>query len=586
MFSPGAPSSNDLIANCCSLALEMDFSHAPVDVTNAIFRSLANKDRCTCALVCTSWADAATAATCSIVKQKTRDLTSLQLWMERHGDQLEDLQLHGCYGSSLSALPCAHLPNLALHGSGYYGSISTDSRVWIDIAAATRLTSLSLAYVQTPAQQADVVSAVTALPDLQQLVWCYVTCSGEKKLSSSLLLQQLTNLTSLELDGATAAAFQHVSSLSKLQQLKVAGAPDWAKAGCPGLEGLQALTSLQLRYAVSDIPANVSQLTALQQLDVSVAKYSSLLQLHVLAGLTQLSVTRVAGMNTTSAPLPLTALQHLQLSACAGTCMPMPLLLNCEELQDLSLSRFTIQGSGPLLACSNLQRLVLDQCRVHADAAPMGQPYLSSWQRAVFPATLQLPYMTTLQLQDAQPALRTADIGAMAACCSSLQVLNIPIQDGAALKDLTQLQHLSTLTLDRGRDEQCGSLAQLTGLRELNLATTRFVTVGGWRQLAALTQLTRLTFYWLYGSSTLGKMLRQLSDKEPVADSDKKGAVGKKKTKVDAAFFVLATFIQITNQVSIFFGYLDSLGLWVPLSAFICCKTCHWCAHLTGVVVT
>jgi hypothetical protein len=465
----------------------MDLSNAPLDVSNAVFRSLAYKDRCTCALVCTAWADAATAATCSIVlKDKKRDMASLQLWIAGYGHQLEDLQLHGCCGSVLAALPCAQLHNLLLHGYGFFSSISTDSRVWSDIAAATQLTSLSLARLQTAFQQADVVSALAALTGLQQLTWCAVKCSGERKLSDSLLLQQLTSLTSLELKRATAAAFRHVTALSKLQQLKVAGAVDWAAAGCPGLEGLQALTSLQLQNAFTDMPASISQLTALQQLDVSVAQYASLLQLHALASLTQLRVKLVAGTTSASAPLPLPALKHLELLTRAGNRMPMTLLSGCEELQDVSLSRFTIKGPGPLVVSSNLQRLVLDQCSMQAAPAAAGQPRVSAWQQ-VFAADLQLPHLTALQLPEAQPALQSADLGLLMGCCPNLRVLNVHAWLYRPVTTLLQLQHLTNLTLGYLHDDLCSTLAQLTELLQLKLNDSRAVTVVGWRQLAADT---------------------------------------------------------------------------------------------------
>jgi hypothetical protein len=153
-----------------------------------------------------------------------------------------------------------------------------------------------------------------------------------------------------------------------------------------------ALTSLQLQFSISDIPASISQLTALQQLDVSVAQYTSLLTLHVLQGLTQLRVQKVAGMSIDSAHLPLPALQHLDLVARGGTRMPMQLLSSCQGLQDVSLSKFAFKGPGPLIGSSKLQRLVLDQC---------GVPF-SDWQQ-VFPAN---------------PAAPQSDNPADARCCA------------------------------------------------------------------------------------------------------------------------------------------------------------------------
>jgi len=141
-------------------------------------------------------------------------------------------------------------------------SVSIASRTWSDIASATKLTSISLSYVQTASQQADVVAALTALHNLEQLTWRRVHCSGKKELSDSLLLQHLTQLTSVELRRVTAAGLQHLGFLTKLQHLSINVAEGWAAAGCPGLQELKALTSLQLNSSDSvDLPPSISQLS-------------------------------------------------------------------------------------------------------------------------------------------------------------------------------------------------------------------------------------------------------------------------------------------------------------------------------------
>jgi len=62
--------------------------------------------------------------------------------------------------------------------------------VWDQIASATKLTSVTLHSVWTDSQQADVVSALTALPDLEQLTWSRVRCGPQWGLSDSKLLQK------------------------------------------------------------------------------------------------------------------------------------------------------------------------------------------------------------------------------------------------------------------------------------------------------------------------------------------------------------------------------------------------------------
>jgi len=143
--------------------------------------------------------ETATAATRSIIIESALDLSCLQQWLEQHGDQIQVLQLRDCSGAALTALPCAQLQDLLLHGNSQNDKdITIGSRVWGDIASATKLTSVSLDCLQTAAQQADVVSALTALPDLEQLTWRGVQCSGELLLRDSLLLCQMTKLTRLD----------------------------------------------------------------------------------------------------------------------------------------------------------------------------------------------------------------------------------------------------------------------------------------------------------------------------------------------------------------------------------------------------
>jgi len=88
----------------------LDVSHIPLDVMTMVMQRMSLSDRCTCALVCKAWAEAATAATRSIVlSHSMEDLSCLQRWLEKHGKQLGVLQLHECDGALLNALPCPQL---------------------------------------------------------------------------------------------------------------------------------------------------------------------------------------------------------------------------------------------------------------------------------------------------------------------------------------------------------------------------------------------------------------------------------------------------------------------------------------------
>jgi len=198
----------------------LDLSQVPLNFITMILQSMSLSDRFTCALVCKAWAQEATAATRSIIlRQRVQDFSCWQRWLDNHGDQLEILQLHECPDAAvLAALPCPQLQDLLLSSHSPYsgGGLSIDSRVWSDLATATKITSVFLEFVHTASQQADVVSALTALPNLGQLTWSSVRCGQQIGLSESMLLHQLTKLTALKIDFVAAEnALEHLGLLTR-----------------------------------------------------------------------------------------------------------------------------------------------------------------------------------------------------------------------------------------------------------------------------------------------------------------------------------------------------------------------------------
>jgi len=474
----------------------LDLAHAGPDIIKNVLGSMSLRERFNCALVCKAWGEAATAATRSIILQYwlhptgMQDLSSLQQWLEKHGNRLEVLQLHACDRTALTALPsCAKLQDLLLH------SVSIASRTLADIASATKLTAISLSSVQTASQQEDVVAALAALPNLEQLTWHNVYCSNEvwppQRLSDSSLLQHLTRLTSLDLEGVTAAALQHLGSLTKLQHFRVSAAESWAAAGCPGLQQLKALTSLELASRdIDDIPTSVSQLKALRQLGIRSATVTALNQLQVLTALTQLSVSQLMGLSPDSSPLKLPGLQHLQHHGYIGYIESNSFLASCTHLQVLKLKYYIHKGPGSLVASTSLQHLELYSCTITA-ADGAADPV--SWQQ-VFPGPGQLPHLTSLQLHKEDPTLHQADIEAVVACCSNLKVLHLDTLQDSFVPALARAPRLTSLQLHDASDELCSAMVQLTGLRQLAVGSPGHLSAVGLRQLAALQQLTRLRF--------------------------------------------------------------------------------------------
>jgi len=363
-----------------------------------------------------------------------------------------------------------------------------------------------------------VLAALTALPNLEQLTWCRIHCANEVWLSDSSLLQCTMQLTSLELLYVTAAALQHLGSLTKLQHLAIRMADGWGPAGCPGLQELMALTSLKLiNCDLVDLPASVSQLTALQQLGLQRATPTALDQLQVLTGLTRLRVWQVTGLSPESPQLELSGLQHLELSGHDNSTMCMSYLASCTQLQHVKLHRHSFKGPGSLVASTMLQHLELDACGVAA-ADDAAAPF--SWQQ-IFPGPGQLPHLTYLQLSwHGEPEVQQADIDLLVGCCSSLKVLALDSLQGSCAPALARLPGLTDLRLDMACDKECSAVVQLKGLRQLMVTAPEDpddyadepgqMSVVGLRQLAALSQLTSLGFGPFYRSWQLDALAQHL----------------------------------------------------------------------------
>jgi len=87
-------------------AAPSDLLHLPVNFISMMLQSMSLRDRFTCALVCTGWAEAATAVTRSIVlRPRVKDLSCLQRWLEKHGGQLKALQLNQYNYTDVYPLP-------------------------------------------------------------------------------------------------------------------------------------------------------------------------------------------------------------------------------------------------------------------------------------------------------------------------------------------------------------------------------------------------------------------------------------------------------------------------------------------------
>jgi len=229
---------------------------------------------------------------------------------------------------------------------------------------------------------------------------------------------------------------------------------------------------------------------------------------QVLTALTKLAVCNLWQLADQSLQLQLTGLQHLELGASEGRDhLPMWLMASCKQLRVLYLHSFTLSGPGSLAAGTMLQHLELNECRV---AAADGVAGPVTWQQ-VLPGPEQLSHLTALHLRDLEPELQQSDTEhLMAACCSSLQVLRLHSRQDTFAPVLAHLPALTSLELSHVTDAQCGSLAQLTGLRVLRARHRAHLSITGLRQLAALEQLTSLGFGWGLGFGEVSPMVQRV----------------------------------------------------------------------------
>jgi len=439
-------------------------SDLPKEVLESILGHMVIRQRFSCAQVSQKWKAAATAATRTIVLHKKHGEIRLQRWLEMHGSQLQALQLQASATYYLpEALPCPQLEDLHLHAETCYSWHSVDDRVWDDISAATKLKSVSLDNLKAARGSEEIMALLAALPNLHHLAWRSMDCCGERYLPGVPSLQRLTKLTGLELKDVTAGALEQLSAFTKLRHLSVDGVPPmWGFKDFPALQQLTFLTRLHLGDAIyaDVIPLVVNRLTAVQHLGLHNTSYERIQQLHALSGLTSLSAKDVGYMYSPPSPLQLPALQRLELGT-GGLLsldssvhdLPMSYVADCRRLQVLSLSRLVLRDPGCVLGLTSLK---------HASYC----------------------------------LLNVADVERLVTCCSGIRTSALAVRDKVTLSALAQLPYLTSLSVAGVDEQQCSSVAQLTGLRQLCLgrSVTRGckLTTNDLLELMALRQLTSL----------------------------------------------------------------------------------------------
>ena len=384
-----------------------------------------------CALVCSSWAEAAAAATDSIVLEQCADTDSLQVWLHRHGGNVTKLHVSAAYGM-LTQLPCPKLRHLLLQG---------DSLIAAPALPATLAALPSLQHLNLGLSLDEGASLTTTL----------TASSTQIRPFPPGLLQQLPQeITHLELFGELSdAALQGLSNLTKCSHLVLRHVCDCNflrqlfSPGQPltGLQELQGLTCLHVsgkRLFVPFLP-DFSRLKALHHLhlhNVSISAHAAQFQPRQLQSLTSLQHLhlgwmalqgRAAGGNELLAVLPhLSGLTYLGL----------------EDINDLN--------SGPAAAFGNITsstRLQQLKLRVFPSTTSNSND-VNCWQ-AMFPSNRQLPQLRTVDLRYVQH-LADADLQACVSCCPNLQelVLEEGLMHRVRLHALLQLSGLTKLSVD------------------------------------------------------------------------------------------------------------------------------------------
>ena len=467
--------------------MSSDWSHLPLSPLKLILQQLPLKQRMqSCALVSTSWADAAIAATVDLASEQleldsTRRAKACHSWCVKHHAYAKNVSYSSMRvmgsplnHSRLQALSISTTWTVRLAAAGQWRGLLQD---------ATALTTLNLnntsiygwpeAAVQLTGLKSLAVSAVKSKDP------------GEPHVPGQHLglLQQLTCLKLKDDDAVTAAALQQLSRLSKLQELCLAGA-DWADDEDDGMEWqlatvnssigrLQCLTSLDI-FCCSPVPVGISKLTSLQQLRID---WGTSVHPECFAGGGNLRSLSIANSRMAGEGAQGQLLQHLERMKHLTFLDLSSSLTDYNDWEGVSLSAF-----GGITASSSLQYLNLEECCLAEGA----------WRSMFRQTGQQLTALGYLSLRGAAPGLAANDIKRMVQACPNLHTLNLRtvLQPKVSLLALTKLTRLTELDISRVTTESgVRILAQLSGLRELRVRQPSEVSRVSRLHLTALKQL-------------------------------------------------------------------------------------------------
>lgn len=272
------------------------------------------------------------------------------------------------------------------------------------------------------------------------------------------VLQALTQLTFLSIDGCikvTAESLQHISCLQRLRGLGLQSHKlPLSPSHTPYLAQLTGLHTLSLLLVTLD-PDLLQQYTQLQNL--------------------RLSVPTLSGLNSGASLLAVIAKQ-VQLRTLQ--------LHQVDCAWPAAAAAFTT-----LTASSSLQEL-----KLLLDGLPAGtlQAMLRPQQQLVHLRSLTFNIWCKDETGSDAPSVSSADVVRLASCCPGLQELTLTLQRDVQLTVLSQLTGLSNLTLHEASESTVKTLSAVTQLQTLDIFVICPFEQSAVVPLTSLRQLTEL----------------------------------------------------------------------------------------------
>lgn len=456
----------------------MSFSALPVDMWKLVLKHIPLRDRLgSCSLVSKTFHAASAAATESISVYDQHREDGLLAWLAQdYGRHVTRLVIWSA--SALTALPCLH--NLRELELGFcrvqLGPTGSQPGV---LQACTGLTKLVI-HGSSAFDKDTAAGSLSVLVNLQSLRVetppCYANSQSPGNYFSlpGTVLPSLVRLTSLELSTPQLEGMQHLSSMSRLCELKltfqspVSFTPALAPSGFylpPSLRSLKLLAELLYDPWVLD-PTVLQKATGLQVLVVHCAIVSD--------GAALLAV-----------------------------------LSTMQQLQQLRLHCKSIGWPAVSLAYSALIPTSLMKLELHLCLPPAGAMQHTFTPGRVLPQLQHImmrpSYALTRPLYDCDQA----ELSSLASTCPSLQELQCGLLPGVSMACCTQLTGLRTLHV-----LQAGSVEHHTArVQELAALTTLHCLELGWElagsklscaALQPLTALKQLVWLQCWQSPTAG----------------------------------------------------------------------------------